>query len=303
VYNGSSSVCAQDTTLFDVSNVLYPPTPAPMGYNANQLYSKYLGIARPSDPAAADYDGYYCANVTDALGNTANTTAVYVDMTAYTTTSTATTTSIPTVSSTSTSVRPVVSTSTYLTTSTTIAQSGPTVSTTSTATTTIPSNTIIPLTVPVQSASLNNINYVIFKTSWYGGLQPYDVRIYFGSSARCGLDTTLVNESSVVYPPVPWGYNANQQYVKIIFLDNASDPAASQYTGYYCTSIRDSQGSVINSTALYVNMRSFASAPPIPSSTTVVPTTTTVLPGFPINPVSQITAQINSFLSWFFRLI
>ncbi len=130
------------------------------------------------------------------------------------------------------------------------------------------------LTVPAVNISPSG-GYVFINMNWYGGLQPYDAKVYYGSSPTCAFDTVLFNDTNdIILPPNPMGYNPNQQYDNWIYVDMANDSNSPQYDGYYCVNINDSTGNESwTSYGTYLNMSLYTTSTSTTSTTTVHTTT------------------------------
>jgi hypothetical protein len=157
------------------------------------------------------------------------------------------------------------------------------------ATTPISFQSMSLITAPVMNISSYG-GSVFISVIWYGGLQPYDARIYYGQSPNCASDTVLFNDTNAIaLPPNPNGYYPGQPYNNWVWVGSAYNANASQYNGYYCAWVNDSQGTKNQTTsALYLNITQYATTSTTSSlSTTTYSTTSTY-----ISTSSYITTSI-----------
>lgn len=156
------------------------------------------------------------------------------------------------------------------------------------------------LTVPgINFSNSSWPGYGTLFESWYGGLQPYNALTYFGQSPNCNFDNTLFNISNDIWLPDP-GYFPNQQFQNYVWIGPTNDSNITQYFGYYCIKVIDSQGSSsINSSGVYfgaadvttisstTSLLLTSSVSTINYNTTVYPTTTAYSSSYLTTTIAQ----------------
>ena len=137
--------------------------------------------------------------------------------------------------------------------------------TTTTTTTTIPTSSLSNLVIRLASGTMSNSTRMIYA-SWTGGIGPYTVNVFGGTSTSCMADTNQVNSFISTYNTVAFSV-----------LSSA----------FYCFSLFDSIGDYAYSPTIYANSISISTTTTIPtntvtssitsSSTTTKPTTSTTI--------------------------